>query len=42
MFEVRDGRVLVLDTRLHTPDYESVYAFAVALADPPRTVVRVS
>jgi hypothetical protein len=41
VFEVRDGRVLALDTRSHTPDYESVDAFAVALANPPPTVVRV-
>ena len=41
VFEVRDGRVVALDTRLHTPDYDSVDAFAVALANPPPTVVRV-
>lgn len=40
-FEVRDGRVVALDTRLHTPDFESVDAFALALANPPPTVVRV-
>lgn len=41
VFEVRDGRVLALEARLHTPDYESVEEFAVALANPPPTVVRV-
>ena len=41
VFEVRDGRVLALEKRLETPDYDSVDAFAVALANPPPTVARV-
>jgi hypothetical protein len=41
VFEVRDGRVLALETRLHAPDYDTVDAFAVALANPPPTVLRV-
>ena len=41
VFEVRDGRVVARDTRLHTLVYDSVDAFAVALSNPPPTVVRV-
>ena len=41
VFEVRDGRVVARDTRLHTLDYDSVDALAVALSNPPPTVVRV-
>lgn len=41
VFEVRDGRVMALESRLHTRDYDSVDEFAVALANPPPTVVRV-
>ncbi len=41
VFEVRDGRVVALDAPLHTRDYESVDAFAIALANPPPTVLRV-
>jgi len=33
-FEVRDGRVLHLDNRLQTRDYDSVEDFAAALANP--------
>jgi hypothetical protein len=40
VFEVRDGRVIRLQTLLQTPDYESVDEFAAALANPPPTVVR--
>jgi len=36
-FEVRDGRVLHLDERLQTEDYDSVDEFTIALANPPRT-----
>jgi len=36
-FEVRDGRVLRLDERFQTNDYESVEEFTTALANPPRT-----
>ena len=36
-FEVRDGRVLHLDDRFQTKDYESVEDFAAALANPPAT-----
>ena len=36
-FEVRDGRVLHLDERLQTRDYDSVEEFTTALANPPRT-----
>ena len=36
-FEVRDGRVLHLDKRWQTQDYNSVDEFAAALADPPTT-----
>jgi hypothetical protein len=36
VFEVRDGRVFALEKRLETPDYNSVDAFAVALANPRR------
>ena len=36
-FEVRDGRVLHLDKRWQTQDYDSVDDFAAALADPPPT-----
>ena len=36
-FEVRGGRVLHLDARWHTQDYNSVDDFAAALADPPPT-----
>jgi hypothetical protein len=39
-FEVREGRVVPLDGRLHTKDYDSVEDFATALANPPPTVVR--
>jgi hypothetical protein len=39
-FEVRDGRVVHLDSGLQTRDYESVEEFAAALANPPPTVVR--
>jgi hypothetical protein len=39
-FEVRGGRVVSLDSRLQMRDYESVEEFAVALANPPPTVVR--
>ena len=38
-FEVRDGRVLNLDNRVHSKDYDSVEDFAAALADPPPTTV---
>jgi len=38
-FEVRDGRVLNLDHRMHTKDYDSVQAFEAALANPPPTTV---
>jgi hypothetical protein len=41
VFEVRDGRVFALEKRLATLDYDSVDAFAGALANPPPTVVRV-
>jgi hypothetical protein len=41
VFEVRDGRVVALETRMYTLDYDSVDAFAAALANPPPTVVRV-
>ena len=41
LFEVRDGRVLNLDGRLQTKDYESVEDFAAALANPPPTTVYV-
>lgn len=41
VFEVRDRRVVALDTRLETVDYDSVDAFAAALANPPPTVLRV-
>jgi hypothetical protein len=37
-FEVRDGRVLRLDERLQTKDYDSVEEFTTALANPPRTI----
>ena len=40
VFEVRDGRVVALYPRLETGDYDSVEAFAVALANPPPTVAR--
>lgn len=36
-FEVRDGRVLHLDERFQTRDYDSVEEFTAALANPPRT-----
>jgi hypothetical protein len=42
LFEVRDGRVLHLDARLRTKDYESAEDFAAALANPPPTTVPVS
>ena len=38
-FEVRDGRVLHLDSRFQTRDYDSVEDFAAALANPPPTIV---
>ena len=38
-FEVRDGRVLNLDNRVHTKNYNSVEDFAAALANPPPTTV---
>jgi hypothetical protein len=38
-FEVRDGRVLNLDKRVHSKDYDSVEDFAAALANPPTTAV---
>jgi hypothetical protein len=41
VFEVRDGRVVALDTGLDTRDYDSVEEFAIALSNPPPTVVRV-
>ena len=37
-FEVRDGRVLHLDERFQTEDYDSVEEFTAALANPPRTI----
>jgi hypothetical protein len=37
-FEVRDRRVLNLDKRVQTRDYNSVEDFAAALANPPITV----
>jgi hypothetical protein len=40
LFEVREGRVVHLESRLQTRDYESVEEFAAALANPPLTVVR--
>src|SRR5262245_16103245 len=40
VFEVRDGRVLHLEPKLQTQDYDSVEAFAAALANPPPTVQR--
>jgi len=40
VFEVRDGRVLHLDARLNTQDYDSVEDFAAAVANPPPTVLR--
>jgi hypothetical protein len=36
-FEVRGGRVLRLDMRWRTEDYNSVDDFVAALADPPPT-----
>lgn len=39
-FEVREGRVVRLDERLQTRDYDSVEDFATALANPPPTVAR--
>jgi hypothetical protein len=41
LFEVRKGRVLKLDARLQTKDYESAEEFALALANPPPTTVHV-
>ena len=38
-FEVRDGRVLNLDNRVRSKDYDSVEDFAAALANPPPTPV---
>ena len=38
VFEVQDGRVVHLDGRLQTKDYESVEAFAAEVANPPPTV----
>ena len=38
VFEVQDGRVVHLEPRLQTKDYESVEAFAAAVANPPPTV----
>jgi hypothetical protein len=38
VFEVQDGRVVHLDRRLKTKDYDSVEAFAEAVANPPPTV----
>jgi hypothetical protein len=38
VFEVRDGRVVHLEPRLQIKDYESVEAFAAAVANPPPTV----
>jgi hypothetical protein len=41
VFTVRDdGRVIHLEGRLHVGDYESVAAFASALANPPQTPER--
>ena len=40
VFTVRDGRVLHLEGRLQVGDYESVAAFASALANPPPTTAR--
>lgn len=39
-FEVRDGRVVHLESRFQTQDYDSVEAFAAALANPPPTAGR--
>ena len=38
VFEVRDGRVVHLEPRLQSKDYESVEAFAAAVANPPPTL----
>ena len=38
-FEVRDGRVLNLDNRVRTKNYDSVEDFGAALANPPATTV---
>jgi hypothetical protein len=40
VFEVREGRVIHLDKRLQTLDYDSVGEFATALANPPPTSAR--
>jgi hypothetical protein len=39
-FEVRQGRVVRLDERLQTRDYDSVEDFVTALANPPPTAAR--
>jgi hypothetical protein len=40
VFTVQDGRVIHLEGRLQLGDYESVAAFASALANPPPTSER--
>jgi hypothetical protein len=40
LFEVREGRVVSLESHLQTRDFESVEDFTAALANPPLTVVR--
>jgi hypothetical protein len=39
-FEVREGRVVSLQSHLLVKDYDSVEAFAAALANPPPTLTR--
>jgi hypothetical protein len=41
-FEVRNGRVLRIDERLRTKNYDSVEDFAAALANPPPTITSVN
>jgi hypothetical protein len=41
VFEVREGRVVALEKRPYMLDYDSVDAFAAALANPPPTILRV-
>ena len=38
VFEVQDGRVVHLEPRIQIKDYDSVEAFAAAVANPPPTV----